>query len=187
VSISIVGLSGSLRAGSVNTALLRAASKLAPAGVSISHHDYGDVSLYNGDLDVPESVLRLRAAISSADGVLLAVPEYNYSLPGVLKNAIDWASRPAYHSPFRDKPVGVVSAAASFVGGARGQQHTKNILLGMGAPVFPWPELLVGSASKKFADGELNNERTTAALAEYVASFAHWVYRETALGLRDSA
>jgi chromate reductase len=172
----ILALSGSLRSDSLNTALLRAAAESLPPGAALEVYDYRDVPLYDGDIDgVPEPVERLRAAISRADAVLLAVPEYNYSLPGVLKNAIDWASRPAYRSPFRDKPVGVVSAAASFVGGARGQQHTKTILLGMAAPVFPWPELLVGGAHAKFTDGALTDGTTARLLDEYVQGFVRWV------------
>lgn len=174
----ILALSGSFRAQSYNTALLRAAADAAPEGVSIEIYDYRDVPLYDADLDEPPAVARLRAAIDGADGVLLAVPEYNYSLPGVLKNALDWASRPAYASAFRDKPTGLVSAAASFVGGARAQQHTKTILLGMGVPVFPWPELLVGGAGGKFEDGRLIDATTAKFLGDYVSNFARWVARQ---------
>lgn len=173
--LNVLGLSGSLRAGSYNTALLRAADRLAPEGLTVSVYDYAEVPLYNADLDTPAAVEALKAAIAQADAVLMAVPEYNYGIPGVLKNAIDWASRPAYRSVFRDKPVGVVSAAASFVGGARAQQHAKTVILGMGAPVFPWPELLVGGAQNKFTDGELTDETTTRFLAEYMTGFGAWV------------
>lgn len=175
--LNILTLSGSLRAASLNAALLDAAAELAPVGVTLRRWDYRDVPLYDADIPEPEGVARLKAAIAAADGVLLAVPEYNYSISGVLKNAIDWVSRPAYHSVFRDKPTGVISAAASFVGGARGQQHTKTILLGMAAPVFPWPELLVGSAHQRFAEGQLTDEGTRKVLAEYVEGFAAWVRR----------
>lgn len=174
-ALDILALSGSLRAGSTNTALLRAAKGLAPEGVTVTLYDYAAVPLFNGDLEPPESVLALKAAIDAADGVLIATPEYNYSVPGVLKNAIDWASRPAYKSPFHGKPTGVMSAAASFAGGARAQQHLKPVLLGMGTPVFPWPEFLVGSAHRKFVDGKLEDETTAKFLAEYLAGFAAWV------------
>ena len=173
--MKIIGLSGSLREHSVNTALLRAAGELSNASLDV--YDYREVPFYNSDIEVPSSVHRLREAISAADAVLLAVPEYNYSVPGVLKNAVDWASRPAYQSPFRDKPVGVVSAAASFVGGARGQQHMKNILLGMGAAVFPWPELLVGGAKGKFIDGKLVDEQTRTFLRAYMDGLTAWAAR----------
>ncbi|MCA9568628.1 MAG: NAD(P)H-dependent oxidoreductase, partial [Myxococcales bacterium] len=132
MSLSILGLSGSLRAASTNTALLRTAAELLPDDVTLTVHDYRNVPLYDDDLDAkPEGVLRLEAAVRAADGVLVAVPEYNHSVPGVLKNALDWASRPAYASVFRDKPTGVMSAATGFVGGARGQQHLKIVLSGM--------------------------------------------------------
>ena len=109
--------------------------------------------------------------------MLIATPEYNYSIPGVLKNAIDWASRPAYGSPFHNKPTAVISAAASFVGGARAQQHAKTVLLGMGTPVFPWPELLVGASFKKVQDGVLTDEPTRGFLAEFMVGFAAWLSR----------
>jgi len=177
-TLHILALSGSLRRASTNTALLQAAAELAPEGLTLRIHDYAALPLFNGDLEIPASVTDLKTAITEADAVLISVPEYNYSLPGVLKNAIDWASRPAYHSPFRDKPVGLISAAASIVGGARAQQHTKQILLGMIAPVFPWPELLVGAAHTKFSDGVLSDVPTREALERYMAGFAAWVSKQ---------
>lgn len=176
--LKILALSGSLRKDSTNTALLRAMADLAPEGVAVELYDYRDVPFYDADLGTPDSVVALKEAIAAADGVVLAVPEYNYSLPGVLKNAIDWASRPAYRSPFAGKPVGIVSAAASFVGGARGQQHTKTILLGMGSLVFPWPELLVGGGGK-FEDGVLVDETTKRFVGEFVEGFAAFIGRHT--------
>jgi chromate reductase len=122
-------------------------------------------------------VTRLEEVIRSADAVLFATPEYNYSVPGVLKNAIDHASRPAYHSVFRDKPCGILSATASFVGGARAQQHLKTILLGMGAALFPWPELLVGGAHGRFTGGQLTDEVTEKFLRGYVEGMVSWVQR----------
>lgn len=175
--LNVLALSGSLRAASTNTALLRAAVELAPRGVSITLHDYADVPLYNADLERSPGVERLRAAVTAADAVLIATPEYNFGIPGPLKNAIDWASRPAFASPFRDKPTGVMSAAASFVGGARAQQHLKTVLLGMGTPVFPWPELLVGAAHTKVTDGVLSDETTRTFLQRYLEGFADWVRR----------
>lgn len=174
--VSVLGLSGSFRAGSYNTALLRAAGQVAPDGLTLTVHDYTDVPFYNDDLDRPAAVDRLNAAIDAADAVLLAVPEYNHSMPGVLKNAIDWASRPAYQSVFRDKPTGIVSAAKSFVGGARAQGHTRQILLGMGASPFPWPDLLVGQAHQRFdAEGALTDATTKKFLTEFMEGFAAFV------------
>lgn len=171
----ILGLSGSFRSGSTNTALLRFLGASLPDGVVMDVYDYEDVPLYRGDIDPPPSVEALQAAVAGADGVLIATPEYNYSVPGVLKNAIDWASRPAYQSVFLGKPTGVVSASASFVGGARGQQHLKTILLGMGTPVYAAPELLVGAAHTKVTDGALTDETTQEFARAFARGFAAWV------------
>lgn len=171
----ILGLSGSLRSASMNTALLRYLGTCFPDGVVLDIYDYEAVPLYSGDLDPPPSVEALKAAIGAADGVLIATPEYNYSVPGVLKNAIDWASRPAYRSVFLGKPTGVVSASASFVGGARAQQHLKTILLGMGTPVYAAPELLVGAGQTKITHGVLTDETTQGFARAYATGFAAWV------------
>lgn len=176
--VNILAFSGSLRAASQNTALIRAAAELAPAGVSVSLYDYSDVPLYNDDLEVPESVIRLKDAITAADGLLMAVPEYNYSMPGVLKNAIDWASRPAYNSPFRHKPVAVMSASVSAAGGVRGLQHTKTILLGMVASVFPWPEYFLPSSHQKFTDGRLTDPVDRERLGLMMEGFAAWIEKQ---------
>jgi chromate reductase len=179
MSLTILGLSGSLRRASTNTALLRAFAELMPEGVELRLHDYTDLPGYNEDLNpTPESVHQLRAAISAADAVLIATPEYNHSVPGVLKNALDWASRPAFAAAMTHKPTGVVSAAASFVGGARAQQHLKAILLGMSAPVFPYAEFLVGSAHQKVHDGRLTDETTLKFARDYANAFAAWVARQ---------
>lgn len=171
----ILTLSGSLRAASTNTAVLHTLAQLAPEGVVLEHYDYSDVPLYNDDMDRPESVDRLIAAIAAADAVIIATPEYNYSVPGVLKNAIDWASRPAYKSCFFGKKTGVVSAAASIVGGARAQAHLKTILLGMGSPVFAYPEVLVPQSFNKVEDGRVTDERSRKALQGFVDGFVRWV------------
>ena len=174
-TLNVLGLSGSLRAASHNAALLRAADEVAPEGVNLSIYDYSEVPLYNSDVGELPAVEQLKKAIGEADAVILSVAEYNYSISGVLKNALDHASRPAYQSVFRDKPVGVFSAAASFVGGSRAQAHTKTILLGMCSRVFPWPELLVGSAGTKFSDGRLEDEVTRTHLTAYMSGFARWL------------
>jgi chromate reductase len=179
MSLTILGLSGSLRRQSTNTALLRTVAELLPEGVTLRLYDYADVPLYNEDLDpTPESVTRLRQAITEADALLIATPEYNHSVPGVLKNALDWGSRPAFRASLTNKPVGVVSASASFVGGARAQQHLKAILLGISMPVFPNPELLVGNAPQKVAEGRITDETTRNFVKAYAEAFAAWVARQ---------
>ncbi|MBV1862353.1 MAG: NAD(P)H-dependent oxidoreductase, partial [Nannocystaceae bacterium] len=146
--MNIVGISGSLRRGSHNSGLLRAASELVPSGVTLTQLSVA-MPLYDGDLDDgggPASVTEFKRAVAAADAVLIATPEYNYGIPGPLKNALDWASRPAYRSVFAGKKVALMGAAASVVGTARAQAHLKLVLLGMVAEVFPHPELLVGGS-----------------------------------------
>ena len=183
--ISILGISGSLRQGSYNTMALKAAQALAPDGITVTIFDrLREIPLYDDDVRAkdgfPEPVEALRTAIRAADALLLVSPEYNYSIPGVLKNAIDWASRPGYRSVFRDKPATMVSAATSVVGGARVQGQLKQVLLGMAAEVFPWPEVLVGGAHQKIVDGRLVDEATRTHLRELLVAFAAWVQRRRA-------
>ena len=120
--LTILAIPGSLRARSLNRAALRAAQTLTPPGVTLELVELADIPLYNGDIDNdggPAPVRAFKQRITAADGLLIATPEYNYSIPGVLKNAIDWASRPAYKSPLAGKPVAMFGAAGGFVGGAR--------------------------------------------------------------------
>ena len=110
--------------------------------------------------------------------MLIATPEYNFGPPGPLKNAIDWASRPAYRSVFRDKPVGVIGASGSVVGTARAQGQLKQVLLGMASQVFPYPELLVGNAAQRFDErGQLTDDETRQRLTAYLRDFVAWVRR----------
>lgn len=179
--MKLLGLPGSLRRASHNRALLVAAGELLPPGVTLAIEDLRALPFYDGDLDDdahrPASVTALKQRITLADAVLVATPEYNYGIPGVLKNAIDWASRPGYHSPFRDKPVAIVSASPSAVGGARAQGQLKQVLLGMAADVFPYPEFLVGASHEKLVDGRLVHEDTRTHLRTMLAALVAWVER----------
>ncbi|MDQ2801726.1 MAG: NAD(P)H-dependent oxidoreductase, partial [Pseudomonadota bacterium] len=124
-TVHILGIAGSLRRGSFNAAALRAAETLAPDGMHFEHADLGSIPLYTEDLKqqgYPPPVEELRRRVAAADGVLIATPEYNYSVPGVLKNAIDWVSRPP-QPPFDGKPVALMSASPSILGAARAQYH----------------------------------------------------------------
>jgi chromate reductase, NAD(P)H dehydrogenase (quinone) len=174
--IVILGFAGSLRKGSFNKALLRAAVGLCPRGVRIVPHAIGDLPLYDADIDgdtKPEPVTRLKTAIAAADGVLYVSPEYNYGVPGVLKNAIDWASRPGYRSVLAQKPSAIIGASESIVGAARGQGQLKQVLLGVLSVVYPQAEYLLGSAAQKLdPSGALADETSRKLLASFLEDFS---------------
>lgn len=183
--IHLLGFAGSLRAGSFNRALLRAARELAPEGMEIRTFDLAPIPLYNADLDTderrPESVVAFKAAVGEADALLIATPEYNYGVPGVLKNAIDWASRPAYRSVLVGKPCGIMGASGSAVGTARAQSKLRDDLYATLAPVLPHPGVLVSAAGKKFdAEGRLTDEDTRGFLRDFLGDFAEWTRRFSA-------
>lgn len=171
---TIVGLSGSLRKASFNSALLRALQKLE-LPLSLRVHDYSDVPLYNGDLDgddKPAGVQRLKDAIAAADGLLIATPEYNYGIPGVLKNALDWASRPAFKSVLVGKPVAVVSTSPGLTGGVRAQAQLKAVLLGVLAAPFPHPETVIPQVSGKLDGDAITDTPTREALERMLTRYA---------------
>lgn len=146
--MKIVGISGSLRRGSYNTALLKAAAELLPAGVEFELAPIGDLPLYDDDARAegyPPSVERLRQQIRSADGIWLATPEYNFSYSGVLKNAIDWASRPP-GQPFFGKPIAIMGASAGRLGTARAQYHLRQVFIFLNGHVMNLPEVFVSQA-----------------------------------------
>jgi chromate reductase len=177
--LRILGIAGSLREGSLNKAALRAAVELAPEGMSIDAFGLEHIPLYNGDLDVeggPRPVQQFKERIARADGLLIATPEYNYSIPGVLKNALDWASRPAYRSVVAHKPVAFFGASMSPIGTARAQSQLKHVLLGVLSEVFPYPEVLIGSAHEKFdSSGVLTDGQTQEYLRNLLAAYAEWL------------
>lgn len=176
----VVGISGSLRKGSFNTSLLRAAKRLAPKGMEIEEVSIAELPLYDEDVresGYPPEVLSLRAAIAAADAVLLVTPEYNYSISGVLKNAIDWASRPP-EPPFVDKPVALMSASPGTLGGSRAQYHLRQICVYLNAHVLNQPEVFVAGADKKFdARGELTDEKTTEFVQKQLQALRDWTLR----------
>jgi chromate reductase len=174
--LKILGISGSLRRESHNTNLLRAAAQLLPPGVELEVYDgLREVPPYDADLDVePQdpAVARLREAIADADGVLIATPEFNGSIPGVLKNALDWASRPFPDSSLRGKPVSVVGASTGLFGAVWAQAETRKVLGVIGADVLEG-ELPVGQADSAFSDdGRLADDDLHAALDELVHMLA---------------
>lgn len=176
--MNLLGISGSLREHSLNTALLHAVGKHLGGRIRWAMADFRAVPLYDGEPATgaaEQAVERFKQDIARADGVLIATPEYNYSVPGALKNALDWASRPAYQSVFRNKAVGVMSVSPGAIGAVRAQAHLKGILLGMAAQVFPYPEFALGGAATKFENGELSDEDTRGRLHTYLADFEAWV------------
>jgi chromate reductase len=153
--IRILGISGSLRSGSHNTSLLRAAAQSLPSGVELEVFEgLRDLPPYDADLDVepvPAPVARLREAIANADGVLISTPEFNGSIPGALKNALDWASRPFPENAFRGKPTSVIGASTGLFGAVWAQAETRKVLGIIGADILDG-ELPVGMAHTAFGD-----------------------------------
>jgi chromate reductase len=171
--LTICAISGSLRAGSYNTAALRAATELAPEGVDIVAQSIADIPLYNEDLKItgfPPAVIRLQQAIASADAVLIATPEYNYSIPGVLKNAIDWVSR-TDPQPFVDKPVAIMGASPGALGTGRSQYDLRKMFVYLDAHLLNRPEIMISAAPSRFdADGKLTDETTRKFVAQLVTA-----------------
>src|SRR3954447_13324115 len=161
--MKVIGLSGSLRRGSFNTAALRAAQELAPEGMTIETGEIGDFPLYNDDVRAagyPLPVERLRSQLAAADAVLFVTPEYNYSVPGVLKNAIDGASRPPTQ-PFDGKPVAIMGASPGLLGTARAQYHLRQIFVFLNGMVLNRPEVMIAQAGGRFdAEGRLTDAKT---------------------------
>jgi chromate reductase len=172
----VCGIAGSLRAASYNRALLRTAGELAPPGLAIRVFDLAPVPLFNLDAGIPAPVADLKRAIGEADALLLASPEYNYGLSGVLKNALDWASRPPRESTLIGKPTAIMGASPGFAGTARGQIMLRTVLQGTHTPVMVAPEIFVSFAEEKFdAAGRLTDESTREHVARFLASFEVWV------------
>lgn len=161
--MTILAISGSLRSGSFNTGLLRTAPSLLPDGMSFQLADLRGIPFFDADIEtsgMPDAVAVFKQQINDADGVLIATPEYNFSYTGVIKNALDWASRGPVR-PFMDKPVAVVGASTGNFGAVRAQTDMRRLLHGMGAHVMPKPELLITQAATKFdTNGLLIDEAT---------------------------
>ena len=175
-TIKILAIPGSLRRRSYSRALLRAAGELAPDGVEIEVFDLERIPLYNGDVEErgnPEAVVELKRRIQAADAVLIATPQYNGSIPGVLKNALDWASRPARRSALRGKPAAVISSSPGAHGATRAQAATRQVLEHIGAHVLPGDHLAVDRVDTRFdGDGVLRDEPTRRQLRELIDRLA---------------
>jgi chromate reductase len=171
--MKVIGISGSLRAGSYNTMALRAAQKLAPAGMEIEIVGIEDIPMYNDDVRAagePAAVGALKAKIRAADALLLVTPEFNFSIPGVLKNTLDWLSRPPA-PPFDGKAVAIMGASPGQVGTARVQYHLRQVFVFMNAFVVNKPEVFINHAASKFnAQGELTDAPTAQIIGELLVS-----------------
>lgn len=174
--IRILGIAGSLRKASANAGLLRLAAETAPAGVAVDIFDLSPIPLYNGDVEaagLPESVAAFRQAIADADALLIASPEYNYSIPGVLKNALDWASRPP-SPPFPGKPAAIMGTGG-WQGAARAQYHLRQVLSALNVHTLNKPEVQIPMAWELFDDdGALKKAEVRDRVAELVAALAAW-------------
>jgi chromate reductase, NAD(P)H dehydrogenase (quinone) len=178
--LRVLGVSGSLRHGSFNTALLRAAQEVAPAGMEIERFHLGDIPLYDGDVEAqgdPPAVVAFKEAIRASDGVLIATPEYNHGTTGVLKNAIDWASRPPRQSVLDAKPAAVMGASSGIGGTAQAQLQVRQALVFPGAQTMPEPEVFVSRARTRFDDTGLTDELTREAVKGLLKAFVVWIER----------
>ena len=178
----VLGIAGSLRSGSLNRALLHAAAELAPAGMEVRLFDgLGDIPPFNEDVEAqgdPARVRTFKAAIEEADALLIATPEYNYGVPGVLKNAIDWASRPAGKSPLNRKPAAIMGASMGAHGTARAQPALRQTFVFTETYVMLRPELYVARAHEKVdATGRLVDDATRRQLQKLLEAFALWIAR----------
>jgi len=175
--LRIVGISGSLRKGSYNTALLRTAAELMPREMTLEIIDLSALLMFNQDFEkpFPEAVTEFRARLAQADGILIATPEYNSSLSGALKNAIDWASRQP-KPPLNGKPVAIIGASTGNFGTVRAQLHLRQALTHVGALPLAKPEVLVARAGQVFdGEGRLTDEVARGFLHDLLVAFARWI------------
>jgi chromate reductase len=180
--VQFLAIIGSLRRRSYNRMTCEAARELLPDGVTLEVADIGSIPLFDPDVleeqGVPQSVRRLKEQITAADAVVIFSPEYNFSVPGVLKNAIDWVSRPPTEQPLRDKPVAIMGAASGRLGTARMQYHLRQTLVSLEALPLARPEVMITGCAEKFdAEGRLTDEPTRAQIRSQLEALVAWVQR----------
>jgi chromate reductase len=176
-TVTVLGIAGSLRKGSFNRAALRAAQALAPEGVKVEIFDLDGIPLFNQDEEKPPParVAELRAQVRAADAILFVTPEYNHSIPGVLKNAIDWGSRPYGDSSWEGKPAAVLGASVSPLGPVRAQLQLRQLIAELGMHQSIGPEVLIYGAMQKFdAAGNLTDDHTAKSIQDLLAALAAW-------------
>jgi chromate reductase len=178
--IRILGIAGSLRKTSFNRGALRAATELVPEGASIEIFELDGIPGFNQDEEQnpPEKVAELKRKIREADAVLFVTPEYNYSIPGVLKNAIDWASRPYGDSAWNGKPAAIMGASVGAIATARAQYHLRQMMVFLNMFPINQPEVMIGNASEKFDDqGNLTDEATRDFIRQLLENLVAWTRR----------
>jgi len=178
--IRLLGIAGSLRRGSYNRAALRAATTLVPEGATLETFDLEGIPGFNEDDEStpPARVVELKRSIRAADAVLIVTAEYNYSVPGVLKNAIDWASRPYGDSAWSGKPAAIMGASVGNIGTARAQYHLRQIFVFLNMFPINQPELMIGNAATRFdGDGNLTADTTRQRIRELLRSLVDWTRR----------
>lgn len=169
-NIKIVGIVGSLRKESYNKKIMLAIKELLPNNITLELADISTIPLFNEDLekDIPKTVTEFNSLIASADAIIIATAEYNYSIPGVLKNALDWASR-AKNKPLVGKQTAIISASLGFLGGARAQYHLRQVCVALDMNLLNNPEVFIGSAHTKFnEDGILTDDKTKQVLTKLI-------------------
>ena len=178
--IKILAFAGSLRKGSYNKALIRAAQELTPENAIIEVFDLEGIPPFNQEQEntPPEKVKEFKEKIRNADALLIATPEYNFSVPGVLKNAIDWASRPKAGNPLEGKPVAIMSASTGRFGGARAQYHLRQSFIFLNMHPVNRPEVMLSDASHNVdANGNVTNEQTRQLIRQLLEALATWTSR----------
>jgi chromate reductase len=171
--VHILGFAGSLRKDSYNKAMLRIVAELMQKNAAFTAFDLEGIPPFNQDMETqpPEKVVDFKNSIRTADAILIATPEYNYSIPGVLKNAIDWASRPPTDNVFYDKPVAIMGASTGVFGTARAQYHLRQCFVFLNMHAVNRPEVMVSYAREKFdGDGKLKDEKARKLIAELIES-----------------
>lgn len=179
-SVRIIGIAGSLRRQSYNRAALRAATQLAPEDAAIEIFELDGIPLFTEDdeRDPPTRVIEMKRRIRESDAVLFVTPEYNYSIPGVLKNAIDWASRPYGDSAWRGKPAAIMGASPGVFGTARAQYHLRQVMVFLNMFPINEPEVMIRRAHERFdAEGNLTHEATREYIRQLLHSLVHWTRR----------
>jgi chromate reductase, NAD(P)H dehydrogenase (quinone) len=178
--IAILGIAGSLRRQSYNRSALRAATQLVPEGVTLDIFDLDGIPVYNQDEEknLPARVVELKKRIRAADALLIVTPEYNYSIPGVLKNAIDWASRPYGDSAWAGKPAAIMGASVGMLGTARAQYHLRQVFVTLNVLLINQPEVMIGNAAERFdAAGNLTDETTKKYIRQLLQNLVEWTER----------